>query len=93
MRPYLIILGATFPMRKPVQDFLSQLEGVGYWYACLPRCIFATSSLTASELAERLDERFPGSRFLVIEAHANRQGRLPKQAWHLLRNPDNPKLP
>lgn len=92
MKAYVIILGGGFALRKPVQDFLSQLEEVGFWYACFSRCIFATSSLTASELAKRLDQQFPGRRFLVMEAHSNRQGRLPKQAWHLLRNPGNPKL-
>jgi hypothetical protein len=92
MTAYLIILGATFPGRKPVQDFLDQIQEVGYWYGCLPRCIFATSSLTANQLAQKIGAQFPGRRFLVIEAHTNRQGILPRRAWHLLRNPDNPKL-
>ena len=92
MKSYIIVLGILVN-RKRVQQFLTALPEVSYWYACLPSCIFTTSSLTAQDLAKRLGAHF-GNRFnfLIMEASKNRQGRLPKKAWHLLQNPDTPIL-
>jgi hypothetical protein len=90
MKAYLIILG-SFLDRKLVQVFLNTVEEIPFWYSCLPRCIFATSSLSASELAMRIRSRFPKGRFLVMEAHGNRQGILPRSAWNMMRDPNNPK--
>jgi len=93
---YLIVFNQKFASREQVQAALSQIQEVTYWYACLPYCVFATSTLTADALAKALETKFnisQGERFLVTEIAKDRQGRLPKAAWHLFRNPENPKLP
>jgi hypothetical protein len=92
---YVLVFGRTLGTRQQVQEVLTAIPGVTYWYACLPYCIFVTSTLDAGTLAKRLEERLgvsQGQRFLVARVSADRQGRLPKAAWHLFRNPDDPRL-
>ncbi len=89
---YLIVFGATLGTRKQVLDFLDEQDEVTYWYGCLPNCVFLTSTLTASALARRVRERFGDHRFLVAEVHEDRNGWLPKAAWHLFRSPEEPRL-
>jgi len=90
-KTYVIILGTQFERRSDVQDFLNGMREVSYWYGVLPRCIFCTSSLSANELSNRIIKKFPDKEFLVMEASENRQGWLPKDAWHLLSNPNDPE--
>lgn len=92
---YLVTFDSQFASRKDVQEFLNTVPEVTYWYACLPHCVFFTSTLNAATLAKKFEERFDiskGQEFLVTEVHTDRQGRLPKAAWHLIRNPDDPRL-
>jgi hypothetical protein len=65
---YVLVFGRTLGTRQQVQEVLTAIPGVTYWYACLPYCIFVTSTLDAGTLAKRLEERLgvsQGQRFLV----------------------------
>ncbi|WP_140419300.1 hypothetical protein [Sphingobium sp. Z007] len=93
---YIIVFNDKVSPRAGVQEFLDEIPEVTYWYACLPNCIFAASSLTAGGLAEKIKKKFgtsAGQRFLVSEIADDKQGWLPKQAWQLLNHPANPTLP
>lgn len=91
---YLIVFNERLGTRKDVQEFLDTLPEVTYWYSCMPNCVFLTSSLSAGEIADSIRANFgteAGQRFLVVEVHDDRQGWLPKKAWHIFRNPQNPR--
>ena len=73
-----------------IEQLLDAHARVSHWYACLPNAIFVFTEMSAHELAKDLQNRFhtgAGRRFLVTELSANRQGRLPKELWDLLRDP------
>ena len=91
---YIITFNDHLGTRSDVQNALDSMEEVTYWYACMPHCVFFTSTVSAEYIAKRIRERFgtsSGQRFLVAEIHEDRQGWLPNQAWHLFRHPDNPR--
>lgn len=93
---YIILFNDELGTRKAVQDFLDNEPQVTYWLSCMPNCVFFTSSLTADQMAKKVRSKFGtgnGQRFLVVEAHKDRQGWLPKKAWHMFRNPEDPILP
>ena len=90
MKAYAVISSGRFASRPALQAFLNQHERVAYWYACLPSCVFAFTDMSAHDLAKDLEARFglgPGRRFLVTELSTNRQGRLPRELWEMLRDP------
>lgn len=92
---YMIVFDEKFATRQQVQDFLDTIDQVTYWYACLPYCVFFTATITAQSLAQRFEEKFnpvSGQKFLICEVHQDRQGRLPRKAWHVFNNPDQPRL-
>ena len=92
---YLIIFNDRLGSREEVIEFLDSAPEVTYWYSCMPMCLFFTSTLTAAQMARRVRKRFgsdAGQRFLVSEVHEDRQGWLPKKAWHLFRHPNSPRL-
>jgi hypothetical protein len=90
MKVYLINSSPKFAARSRLQRFLDEHPRVSYWYACLPNAVFAVTDLSAHDLAKALERQFgvgPGHRFLVSEVSGNRQGRLPKDLWDILRDP------
>jgi hypothetical protein len=93
---YLIIFNEKVGTRKEVQAFIDTIPEITYWYGCVPQSIFCISSLTAGQLSDKLKDRYGtsgGQRFFVTEVHQDRQGWMPKQVWHMLKNPDEPRLP
>lgn len=93
---YLLVFNEKVGTRKDVQAFLDTISEVTYWYGCLPNAVFLTSTATAGTVSDRIKERFgteSGQRFFVTEVHSDRQGWLPKNVWHLLKNPENLRLP
>lgn len=94
-KSYVVMFTPSFAERQQVQDFLDTVPEVTYWYACLPYCVFFTARLDAEELAKRFMAKFGTARgsFIVMEANANRQGWMPHAAWHLLGNPEAPRVP
>ena len=92
MKPYLIVFTASFASREQVTNYLNTLPEVRYWYACLPLAVFCVSSLSAHDLAKKMERHFghsKGRRFLVTEVTPNKQGRLPAKAWELMNDPDD----
>jgi len=94
MNTLLILTSDAFATRQQIQDYLNTLPEVEYWYACLPHCVFCTSTLTPARLSKKLEQHFghtKGRRFLVMCMHPDCQGRLPAEAWHLMSHPENPR--
>jgi hypothetical protein len=60
----------------------------------MPHCLVFTSTMTAPQLAQKLEERLgvgAGKLFLITEVSTNKQGRLTERGWKILNNPDNPR--
>lgn len=94
--PYLLVFEPAFATRQDVQDFLDTLPEVSFWHSCLPNCVFLTARISAGELAKRLESKFDitqNQKFLVVEVHTDRQGRLTPQAWRVFNNPSDPRIP
>ena len=90
---YILVYSDRLGTREEVTGFLDSSSRVTYWYYCLPNCIFFTSTLGAVALAELVQEQFgKGAMFLISEIHEDRQGWLPPTAWHLFRNPTDPRM-
>ena len=92
---YVILFNDELGSRSAVQEFLDNVPEVTYWYGCMPNSVFFASTLTAGGIASKVRTAFGtggGKRFLVVEVHNDRQGWLPKSAWHLFRNPEDPVL-
>lgn len=90
---YLLVYSSKFGNRRDITEWLDSLPEVTFWYYCLPNCIFLTSTETAVNLAESAYQEFGKSAlFLITEIHRDRQGWLPRQAWHMFRNPEDPRL-
>ena len=93
-KSYIVVFTASYASRQQVQDFLDTIHEVTYWYACLPYCVFFTSTLSAEVLSQRFNAHFGTTKgnYIIMEASSNRQGWLMKNAWHLLGNPSSPRL-
>lgn len=92
---YLIVFNDALGSRQDVQDFLDTIPEITHWYSCMPNCVFFTSTLAAKSIADEILSKFGkggGQRFLVVEAHKDRQGWLSKEAWHLFTNPEAPRI-
>lgn len=90
MKAYSVVFNGRFASRAALQAFLDQRSEIPYWYSCLPNCTFVFTDLSAHEVAKLLDDEFgtgKGMLFLVSEVGRNRQGRLPRKLWEVLRNP------
>lgn len=93
MNALLIITSDAFATREQITKYIDTLSEVPYWHACLPHCVFCTSSLSAILLAKKLEQHFghtAGRRYLVMKVHPEKQGRLSPQAWKCMSDPDNP---
>ena len=93
---YLVLFNEKLGKREDLTSFLDTLPEVTYWYACLPNAVFFTATVNAASISKKIQDHFgtgEGQRFLVSEVHDDRQGWLPKTAWHMFKNPENPKLP
>lgn len=88
---YTSALAAT---HTALTDILDQYDPQGDWNMSVENCLFFTSLLSAQELAQMFEERLgvgPGKLYLITEASANKQGRLPDRGWRVLNNPHNPR--
>jgi hypothetical protein len=84
---YLLVFDDAFGTEKEVQDFLTTMNDVDWWYRCLPNAIFVTAYLTAKNLSGELRKRFPRGRHIVLDCNTDREGFLPRKAWNLIRRP------
>jgi hypothetical protein len=92
---YLIVFNNKIGDRKSFQNFLDTIPEITYWYGCLPNAVFLTSTLTAGQISDKVRSHFgtqDGQRWFVTEVHNDRQGWLPKEVWHMLKNPTDPKM-
>ena len=92
---YLIAFNHDLGSRESVQNLLDEMPEVTHWYSCLPNCVFFTSTLCAGDIADRVLKKFGNdhnNRFLITEVHEDRQGWLPKAAWHIFSHPEHPRL-
>jgi hypothetical protein len=95
VKTYLIVFSSDFASRDQVTAHIDTWPEIPFWHCSLPNCVFVTSDLSAAEIAAKLEKHFDVSspkRFLVAELNSNTQGRLPKQSWHMMATPDNPRL-
>ena len=92
-RSYILIFNDTVGTRAEILEHLDTLPSVTHWYVCMPNCIFLTSTVSADTISKAIKEKFGyrEGRYLVMESNNDRQGWLPKAAWHLLRNPSDPR--
>lgn len=93
--PYLIVFNDKLGTRKEVQEFLDTVPEVTYWYACLPNSVFFTARVSAKAISEKINAKFgtdSGKRHFITEIAADREGWMPKSVWHLVKNPDKPRL-
>jgi len=95
-KSFVIVFNSKLGARKELADFLNALPYVTYWYGCLPFCLFVTANATANDLFKSINEHFSaraGKRIIITEVGEDRQGWLPKKAWRVLKNPDDPVAP
>ena len=93
---YLLVFNDKLGTRDQVKDFIDKLPEVTYWYYCLPHAMFLTATGSAGHISDELKRQFgteDGKRWFITEVHQDRQGWLPKQVWHMLKNPKSPRLP
>lgn len=95
--PYIITFGESLGTRQEITDALDKIPEVTYWFAPFPHGVLFTSTLDAGELAKRIEKLFPNARsgkwIIAPVDQYESQGRLPEKGWHLIANPQAPRLP
>lgn len=95
-RGYIIVTNDKFGSRSSLTEFLNNIDGVSYWYACMPNSVFYISTLSAKEISTMVDQKFGtggGQRHFITEVTNDRNGWMPKQVWHMFSNLESPRLP
>ena len=65
---------------------------IANWLTVLPQTVFIASPMNATALTEFLRKRVPGIKYLlVLDAHTDRNGWMPKSGWEFLRKPHRVK--
>ena len=94
-KSYVMVYSASFAStHKTLTDVLDRLDPACDWHAPMSHCLLFTSSMTAVQLAEHIEEQLgvgPGRLFLISEVSSNKQGRLTDRGWRLLNNPETPR--
>ena len=84
---YLFIYSRAVGGREAVRAWANQEPAVIHWRYDMPHSFYIISEESAASLSESFIARNGRKgRFLIVEVSDNRQGRLPKETWHLLRN-------
>src|SRR5438046_2825137 len=95
--PLLLTFGESLGTRQAVTDILDEIPEVTYWFAPFPHGLLLTSTLSAHELARRIEKLIPAAvygKWIITPVDPDEaQGRLPKKGWHLIHNPESPRLP
>jgi hypothetical protein len=92
---YLLVFNTATGTRKEVTDYLDTLTEVTHWYAIMPYAVFLTAGVSARYIAKGFREKFgsrKGMTFFITEVSADRDGWAPRSLWHMLKNPNNPRL-
>jgi len=86
-KTYLLIYSDAAGTREQVKAWANSTPLVLIWRYDLPNCFYLVSERSARELATSFRENISGTqRFLIAEVTDDREGWLPKETWHLLRN-------
>ena len=85
-RLYLLVLGSTMNS-EDVKGFIDRQEYITDWFRSMPKSFFLVSGLTASEIYERIRDKFKEGRLFLTEVSpTNRQGWLPRSHWTKINN-------
>lgn len=95
MKPYLLLFTPAWGAREEVQKYLDQLPEVTYWISPFLQGIVVISTLSAHDLAKKLEAQFGVLYFFIVTEVASTtvQGRLPDSVWHAINYPWSPRLP
>ena len=77
--------------KERAKAFFDATPEISYWYTCMPHSFLIVSDRTAEELTtiiRRLTN--DRGRFLVVDTGLDRNGWMPKDAWRIMRNPNDP---
>jgi hypothetical protein len=87
MKAYILVYSDLSGTRDQIKAWADSHDGIVHWRYDLPNTFYLISDLSAKDLAESFERsRGASTRFLIMETSENRQGRLPKETWHLLRH-------
>ena len=82
---YLLVFDPIHGGRQTVLDVLDAIPEVADWHAPMQSAVVVVSEATASELATRLRDAFPGITFVVTLIKPNlANGVLPRATWNFL---------
>ena len=85
-RLYLLVLGSTMNS-EDVKGFIDRQEDITDWFRSMPNSFFLVSSLSASDIYERIRNKFKEGRLFLTEVSStNRQGWLPRSHWTKINN-------
>ena len=85
MTTYLLVFNPIDDGRDAVLDLLDGMPEVADWHASMNHAVVLVSSATATQLTERVRDRFPGVNFVVTPLDADAaNGILPRATWNFL---------
>jgi len=93
---YLLVYNDACGTQEEIKQFVDQMDAITYWYYCMPHAFFLISTYTAKGITDFMRARFAerkGAYFFVTEIAPDRNGWMPRQVWHMLKDLDNPRLP
>ena len=86
-RSYLFIYSDFMGSREAITEFLDTRPEIIYWRYDMPNIIYLISHASAEKLCEVVQTfNQKRGRFLISEAHDNKEGWLPRETWNLLNN-------
>ena len=84
---YLLAYSDQAGLRDRIKRWADRSELVVTWRTDLPNTFYLVSEADAEELCDDLTEHMKKPlRFIITEIAENKQGRLPRETWYLLRN-------
>jgi len=86
-KAYLLLFSEAIGGKEKIREWLNQDDSVIHWRTDLPSMFYVISEANAADLSQSLSTFLGGKgRFLFSEVSENRQGRLPRETWYLLRH-------
>ena len=85
-KSYLLVYSDGTGGRTHIRAWCNAEPTVLHWRYDMPHSFYLVSEASAADLAASLTKHVrKRGRFLITEVSENRQGWLPKETWHLLR--------